>query len=217
MAPRSNFFRMALAFEAGLGLAALLVGYGLGFSPLVAPAFSAENWLTHALAIGWGLLAAAPLVGLVPLLDRAPLPGFDDLRRVVHEQLVPLVQELSVLQLALVALAAGWGEELLFRGLLQVGLATWIGGDMGWWVGLIVATVLFALCHAITPSYAVLAGAMGLYLAWLLILSDNLLVPITTHAAYDFAALIYLTYEPAAPNSTTVDPPSSMEDSPELQ
>ena len=30
------------------------------------------------------------------------------------------------------------------------------------------------------------------YLGWLWLASDNLLVPIVTHAAYDFAALVYL-------------------------
>jgi membrane protease YdiL (CAAX protease family) len=185
-----------LVFEAGLGLAALLVGYFVGFSPLVAPALSPSHALAHGFAIGLGLVAALPLVALVPILDRAPWPSLSDLREVVHEQLVPLVRELSVAQMALVALVAGWGEELLFRGLLQAGLAQWLGGAAGWWAGLVVATVLFALCHAITPSYAVLAGLMGLYLSALFVLTDNLLAPITTHAVYDFAALLYLTYEP---------------------
>lgn len=214
MSARFGFFRMALAFEAGLGLAALLVGYLVGFSPLVAPAFSTQNGLGHAIAIGLGVLAALPLVALVPLIDRAPWPGFADLREVVHEQLVPLVRELSWPQMALVALVAGWGEELLFRGLLQAGLARGMGGDFGWWTGLIVATVLFALCHAITPSYAALAGLMGLYLAGLLILTDNLLAPITTHAVYDFAALLYLTSEPVTPDTAA---PAAAEESSEPQ
>jgi membrane protease YdiL (CAAX protease family) len=208
-----------LAFEAGLGLAALLVGYFVGFSPLVAPALSASHALAHGLAIGLGLLAALPLVAMVPILDRAPWPGLSDLREVVHEQLVPLVRELSVPQMAVVALVAGWGEELLFRGLLQAGVAQWIGGAAGWWTGLVVATLLFALCHAITPSYALLAGLMGLYLAGLLILTDNLLAPITTHAVYDFAALLYLTHDPDGLDAAT--PSSAQEPSdpemPEVQ
>jgi membrane protease YdiL (CAAX protease family) len=34
---------------------------------------------------------------------------------------------------------------------------------------------------------------MGVYLGGLLLLTDNLLAPIATHAVYDFVALIYLT------------------------
>ena len=37
-----------------------------------------------------------------------------------------------------------------------------------------------------------LAGLIGIYLGWLLAATDNLLVPIVAHAAYDFLALVYL-------------------------
>jgi hypothetical protein len=60
------------------------------------------------------------------------------------------------------------------------------------WIGLAVAALLFGLAHFITPTYAVLAGTMGLYLGWLWIDTGNLLVPITAHAVYDFLALAYL-------------------------
>ena len=60
------------------------------------------------------------------------------------------------------------------------------------WVGLIAGGVLFGLAHCITPTYALLAGLIGLYLGWLWIATGNLLVPITTHAVYVFLALVYL-------------------------
>lgn len=203
---------MALLFEGGLGLAALLLGYFLGFSPFAGPAFGSPQWPLHVQAVGIGLVAALPLLALVPILDLAPLPGLSRLRDVVHEQLVPLVKDLSVAQMALVALVAGWGEELLFRGLVQAGTANWFGGNTGWWIGLVVASIFFGLCHAITPSYAILAGGMGLYLGWLFGFADNLLAPIVTHAVYDFAALIYLTYEPtSAVTEAPPDPDSSAE------
>ena len=37
-----------------------------------------------------------------------------------------------------------------------------------------------------------LAALIGVYFGWLLIESGNLFVPVVAHAAYDFAALVYL-------------------------
>ena len=52
--------------------------------------------------------------------------------------------------------------------------------------------MLFGLAHPITPFYAILAGLIGVYFGWLMIASENLLVPVVAHGAYDFVALIYL-------------------------
>jgi len=56
----------------------------------------------------------------------------------------------------------------------------------------LIASVLFGLFHPITPTYAALAAAIGLYLGWLWLACGNLLTPIVTHALYDFLALAYL-------------------------
>ena len=87
---------------------------------------------------------------------------------------------------------AGLGEEMLFRGVIQQGVADWVGGQYGVWFGLAVAAILFGLAHHITFTYALLAGLIGLYLGGMWLLRDNLLLPIITHAMYDFIALTYL-------------------------
>jgi membrane protease YdiL (CAAX protease family) len=46
--------------------------------------------------------------------------------------------------------------------------------------------------HPITRMYVVLCVLVGLYLGWLWMVTDNLLVPIVAHGAYDFFALVYL-------------------------
>ena len=107
--------------------------------------------------------------------------------------LVPLFRECRLLDLAVISALAGLGEEMLFRGVVQQAVADWVDGERGIWVGLALAALLFGLVHMITPTYAVLAGLIGLYLGWIWIATDrNLLVPIVTHAAYDFLALVYL-------------------------
>jgi membrane protease YdiL (CAAX protease family) len=67
-----------------------------------------------------------------------------------------------------------------------------IGGSFGIVVGLVVASLLFALMHPMTATYAMVAGVISLYLGWIWLLTGNLLVPITAHAFYDFVVLIYL-------------------------
>jgi uncharacterized protein len=93
----------------------------------------------------------------------------------------------------LVALAAGIGEELLFRGLMQHGLAQWWSGHWwGWLAAWLLTALVFGICHWISGMYAIMAFLAGLYLGALLLVFDNLLVPITAHALYDLAALLYL-------------------------
>jgi len=98
----------------------------------------------------------------------------------------------SVLQLAAVALAAGFGEELLFRGLLQTELARLIGGPHSSLVGLALASAVFGVCHWLDRTYAFLATLAGAYFGWLLLAAGNLWTPIVAHAMYDFLALAYL-------------------------
>jgi len=131
------------------------------------------------------------LAGLWALVS-LPWRPFVDLLRVMDELIVPAFRRSSILELAMVALLAGLGEEMLFRGVIQRVLITRLAGPLGVWVGLGVTSVLFGMCHAITKTYVVLAGVMGLYFGWLLLASGNLLVPITAHTLYDFLALLYL-------------------------
>jgi len=176
---------MAVVFEGGLGVLAVGLGWLLDDPPLERVRWTAES-------LTWGAAAAVPLAGLLWICVRVPFGPLRDLVRVVDEFLVPLFRHCRMLELAVISALAGVGEELLFRGVIQEAIAGWVGGSSGPWVGLAAAAVLFGLAHLITPTYAVLAGLMGLYLGWLWIDTANLLVPITAHALYDFLALVYL-------------------------
>lgn len=183
---RRNLVLMAVVFEGGLGVAALALGWLVGYPPL-----ETVGWTVPA-AI-WGTAAGLPMLVLLLATARVPVWPFSDLLRVVDELLVPLFRGCRVVDLAVISALAGWGEELLFRGVIQGAAAGWAGGPWGVWVGLAVASLLFGLAHAITVSYVLLATLMGLYLGWLWIAFDkNLLVPILAHAVYDFLALVYL-------------------------
>jgi membrane protease YdiL (CAAX protease family) len=111
---------------------------------------------------------------------------------VLDEKVVPLFEKCRVWELAGIAAFAGFGEELLFRGLIQNSLAALFVGDLGSCVGLIGASLLFGLLHWLTLTYAILATSVGFYLGGLWLVTGNLLVPAVVHALYDFWALVYL-------------------------
>jgi len=92
--------------------------------------------------------------------------------------------------LAALAIMAGIGEELLFRGVLQGGLEN----PLGTWWALLIASLLFGLAHALTPAYFVLATLMGVYLGLIYVWTSNLLIVIVIHALYDWLALLYYRY-----------------------
>jgi len=168
---RDTFLRTAIPFEAALVPVAALLAWILGVS-------LRDGLQEPAHGIAWGIGATIP--PLIALVVVRALP-WAPLRRVgefLNGVLGPALAACSLAELALVSLLAGLGEELLFRGALQPVL------------GLPLASVLFALAHFITPTYALLTGVMGLYLGWLATASGTLWTPIVTHALYDFVAFL---------------------------
>ena len=175
----SQFIPLAVAGEAGLALLAVGLGRVVGVSPLAQLQPSWRSFL-------WGVLATPPLVlALVWVLKRPD----GRLRRLVDfvvGQLGPILAGRSTAELALVAALAGLGEELLFRGVVQAGLAWLVPNPLA----LLSASGLFGLAHFATSTYAVVAGLMGLYLGGLFLVQGSLLAPIVTHALYDLVALL---------------------------
>jgi membrane protease YdiL (CAAX protease family) len=193
---------LAVAFEGGLALLALGLGWLCNYWPLETFPTSADR-ISDGVWIG-GLATLPMLLGLV-LINRYPLGPLADLKQVVDEMLVPLFRNVSLAGLVIIAVMAGVGEEMLFRGLLQGGLADALRDRMGQqaaaWTALAAASVVFGLMHPITKLYALLCVLVGFYLGWLWIITDNLLVPMVAHALYDFAALIYLLHSAGKPAS----------------
>jgi membrane protease YdiL (CAAX protease family) len=146
-------------------------------------------------AAALGLAATIPLILLLLAFDRWPPRLLRRLKSTVDDDVVPLLAELSVVEFLLLSIAAGIGEELLFRGLLQNGLA-WLLTN--WQVAyplaisVVLAAVVFGVCHWFNWEYALVAAVVGVYLGWLFIATNNLVAPMVAHAAYDFVALCYL-------------------------
>ena len=116
---RRDLMRLAVLFEGGLAAAACLLGWVCGL-----PVWERIVWDVPDLALG--VAAALPLLALLVVCVRVPWRPLLRIRAFVEEVVRPLFRDCTVADLALIAFLAGLGEELLFRGLLQEGLAGWL-------------------------------------------------------------------------------------------
>ena len=172
---------MVVIFEGALVGLAMGLGWWVGQPPF---ARMSLEWQ----AIVLGVVATwPPLLGMW-WCTRSSWGPLHRLTQEVLDKIVPFFAECSLLELTLVAVAAGLGEEVLFRGVIQLALTDWLGP----FAALLLTSALFGLGHLITPTYAAIATILGLYLGGLLIVSDNLLPAILVHAGYDLGALLYL-------------------------
>jgi uncharacterized protein len=180
--------QIALLFEGALGAAAIVIGWLAGQWPLVGVSTLPEHSREQVVAVGWGLVATGPLLLALVLMERFPIGPLRGMREMTTEVILRMFGGASVVQLAAVALAAGVGEELLFRGLVQAGLTRFFGEI----VAIAAASVLFGVCHWLNTTYAILAMLAGAYFGLCLAATGNILTPVVAHAAYDFLALVYL-------------------------
>lgn len=135
-----------------------------------------------------GAAGALPMVGLLLWCLRTTRGSMRRLVALVEERLGPYLASSSVGGIVLLAALAGLGEELLFRGVIQI----WLAERTPLWLALAAASLLFGVGHWLSASYAVLASLIGAWLGILLLLSGNLLAPMVAHAAYDVVALLVL-------------------------
>ena len=167
-----------MAFEGGLVLLAVVLGYLLNVSWW-------ERLAIDASGLAWGVAATVPMLLGMLVIRRIRWRPFVRLNAIAEHLVDELFAGASLIDLAIVSLLAGVGEELLFRGVLQV----WLSGPIGPVAAVLLSSALFGMAHLITKTYAVLAILIGVYLGWLFWHFDNLLVPIVAHGLYDFVAL----------------------------
>jgi uncharacterized protein len=190
----------AVIFEGGLAPLSLFLGWWLGHSPLERFTWS----LHHAVR---GALATVPLVLLFLAIIRWPVGPLAKIKDFCEKEFVPLLAGSSWSDIALIALSAGVGEEMLFRGVLQSSLI----GSLGMTLGLVLSSLLFGMLHPISLAYIVLSVLVGVYLGGTVILSENLLTAIVTHTLYDFSLMAYLLrfHGPQGPVANPIHPVDS--------
>jgi uncharacterized protein len=183
--PRMNGFAMAVVVEGGLTLIALLLAALLSV-PL--RELFPEDGNSLAWAIARGVLVTVPMVAGFLLLVHLPWASLRQLRQQVESLIREMFPTASMPQFALIALLAGVGEELLFRGVLQTLLASWTTPLLG----LMIASLLFGAAHALSKLYFFLATLIGVCFGWMVLFYQDLVAPMVAHSLYDFVALIYL-------------------------
>jgi uncharacterized protein len=140
----------------------------------------------HALLMA--VSATAPLLLGLAAASYAGPAWFRELDELVRPTLTTLFRNRGHGPVVLVSLLAGFGEELLFRGVLQA----WLSDLAGPWIGVALAAVIFGLMHFLSWTYFLLATGLGLYLGTLYELTGNLLLVCLVHALYDWVAITWL-------------------------
>jgi len=180
----SQSFLVVLAVIAASFLS--VPNYGLG-----------QGFLLDEKSLQYGILSTLPLFGLAFVLDfvEDSVPQLQDVTKATQRSVLALMggtrKPLIALGISvLMGTAAGLGEEMLFRGILQSKLSDSFG-DL---VALSSSAVIFGALHAVTPLYAGLAFLASLFFGELYLSSHNLAVPIICHGLYDIGALLWAHY-----------------------
>ena len=130
------------------------------------------------------VVAAAFSIGNLALYHFSKRLGYPSAVHAFFEQeVLPVLRHIRLLELVLLVLVVGAGEELFFRGVLQEE------------IGLLAASILFGVLHG--PSrplwpLAIWATLMGILFGILYQATENLVVPMLAHAIYDGVAICYL-------------------------
>ncbi len=176
---RRGFLNLASAFEGMTLLLGLAIGWATG-------ALTPQSMLLRGADLLWGLAAVGPM------LISFVIAG--DLRQTVSDLLGRSLATCRWYDLLALAVLAGLGEEVLFRGALQPWLSQW--HPLG---GVIVVNLLFGLAHALSIKCFLFAFIVGMYFSWLYtgipsvhpgFDNDNLLRPVVAHAVYDYIAFL---------------------------
>lgn len=152
------------------------------------------EWHLSARTLLVGAIAATPLLLGNHLLwrwtERNPTSVY---ARFSKEIVVPLCKRVSPSHALLIGIFSGIGEEVLFRGALNQLAIQWGGLTLA----LIVTSILFAWIHFIgnmkryggmLPLYTVVGAALwGVWYA-----TDSLAAAATTHAVYNFSAIMWI-------------------------
>lgn len=170
---------------AAIGASALLGTPNFGLGPAID--FSSSAFVV-------GALYVAPLVLLAVALDwvEEQVPALKDVTKATQRSVLALMggrfKPLFAIMVSVVlGTIAGFGEEMLFRGVFQYEVAS----QFGIVAGVAISSLVFGLLHAVTPLYAVLATLASIYFGSIYVLTENLAIAITCHAVYDIGALFY--------------------------
>ncbi len=156
---------------------AFVVGLVRGESPLVR-----EPWLpTSGVEAGAASLVLGLTLAALTLLATRALGTRAAWARALQSELEPLTRGLGDADLAVMAIASGFGEEIFFRGLLSP------------WIGILLSSLAFGAVHQVRGKgrlgWMASAAAFGLALALVFAATGSLLGPIVGHTLVNWVNL----------------------------
>jgi len=170
----------ALGFQAGIGVVGLLAIFLFGIPVQY-------DGLSPGSVVLWGVAGSVATYVVIMMLTWLPGRLRDSLDSQL-EQLHRFACEYSWPVLVALAVFAGVGEELLFRGAIQ----GWLAQHTHDVVAIVAASVLFGMVHYLSFTYFLLATGLGLVLGVAYALTDSLLLVLVWHGVYDMIALYCL-------------------------
>ena len=187
-----NQLFFAALFELSLGLLAVGLGNLWGTHPN-----SLVPRPTDIFGLGVGLIGGAVLglvmVAVVQSLEKFDWAWIEETSSVAEKSLGALLKKCSILHMIALSLAAGVGEEMLFRGWLQGTLIDrWqpVFGTTGVWIAILVSSLIFGMAHPLSRGYVAVAFALGLVLGSVAWSCGNLLIANIAHSTYDAALMV---------------------------
>lgn len=125
----NQVFTTAVMVELGLGIAAVLIASILGPDcRAFIPELSQEQLARVVGGLVMGLVLTIPMLLGIAVIKRLKIPAIEELKRLGDHPMMTTLLQLSMVELIVISLCAGVGEELLFRGWLMPAIA----GDVQW-------------------------------------------------------------------------------------
>lgn len=173
-------FGKAIIFELMLLLLAWLSAWLFSI-----PLWGEDKWNWVGVAVG--ITSTLPMLSMFFLLMQSKWEPSRKIIQMMDEAVLPLFKDFTILQIAILSIAAGISEEVLFRAVIQGGLQSASGLP----IAVVISALLFGVCHALTKFYFVLATLIGVYLSLVWISTSQLISPMIAHALYDFIVLVW--------------------------
>ena len=183
--PAMLLTQSAVTVEGGLAVLAIVIAWFAGIS-------LREMFILEPLHFLVAAVAIVPMLLFCRFVYLLPLKSVEFTSRFLHSVYRDFIRHCSVTQLLFVAVMAGIGEELLFRGVIQTTLVQSFGGETrGLIIGIALSSLLFGLVHPINKLYVFLCFVIGIYLGLLFAWTgNNLIVPIIIHTFYNFVVFL---------------------------
>ena len=173
--PEVKLIWVGVIVEGGLVVLALILAY-FGLYDHSQP-LREITWSTWQSAFFWGTIAVVPMLVYL-LVFHVWTPRFlQPMQEFVIENLYPIFRRSTIFEMLVLSLMAGFCEEMLFRWCLQGGIASILesraGPTASLAIGLLVASILFGLCHWVNTAYGMTTLFVGAFLGLTMIWSGT--------------------------------------------